>query len=242
MRTDTGRQRRGNEDSRYAARPCSCSPTGWAARSPGEVASQIVVDAFAPGCPDAARPRSGCRSSSSGPTEEIHELSQNELENAGMGTTVTAAYLDEDAVVIAHVGDSRAYLLRDGELTRLTEDHSLVEELLRGGKLTEEEALDHPQRSVITRALGLEPIVEIDTWTYPVRPGDVVLLCSDGLTDMLPEQQIEETLVDAPDLSTAADRLIDEANEAGGRDNITVVLFRVGRRGLTQPPTSTSRP
>ena len=148
-----------------------------------------------------------------------------------MGTTVTAAYLDEDSVALAHVGDSRAYLLRDGELTRLTEDHSLVEELLRGGKLTEEEALEHPQRSVITRALGIEPIVEIDTWTYPLRPGDVVLLCSDGLTDMIPEQQIQEVLVEAPDLSAAADRLIDEANDAGGRDNITVVLFRVGGRG-----------
>ena len=106
-----------------------------------------------------------------------------------MGTTVTAAYLDEDSVALAHVGDSRAYLLRDGELTRLTEDHSLVEELLRGGKLTEEEALEHPQRSVITRALGIEPIVEIDTWTYPLRPGDVVLLCSDGLTTCSPSSR-----------------------------------------------------
>ncbi len=91
-----------------------------------------------------------------------------------MGTTVTAAYLDADAIALAHVGDSRAYLLRDGELQRLTEDHSLVEELLRGGKLTEAEAADHPQRSVITRALGIDPIVEIDTWTCPLKPGDVV--------------------------------------------------------------------
>ena len=130
-----------------------------------------------------------------------------------MGTTLTAAYLDGDHVAIAHVGDSRAYLLRDGELTRLTEDHSLVEELLRGGKLTEEEALEHPQRSIITRALGPEPIVEVDTWSYPLRPGDVVLLCSDGLTSMIPEQQVQAALVESPSLQAAADRLIDEANE-----------------------------
>ncbi len=200
---------------------------GMGGAQSGEVASQIVVDAFARGLPAAATAEERLSMVVQRANREIHSRSQNEIENAGMGTTVTAAYLDADAIVLAHVGDSRAYLLRDGELTRLTEDHSLVEELLRGGKLTEEQALDHPQRSVITRALGIEPIVEIDTWTYPVRPGDVVLLCSDGLTDMLPEQQIEETLVEAPDLSTAADLLIDAANDAGGRDNITVVLFRV---------------
>jgi protein phosphatase len=157
-----------------------------------------------------------------------------------MGTTVTAAYLDADALSLAHVGDSRAYLLRDGELSRLTEDHSLVEELLRGGKLTEEEALEHPQRSVITRALGIEPIVEIDTWTYPLRPADIVLICSDGLTSMIPEQQVKDAIMQSRSLGEAADRLITEANAAGGRDNITVVLFRVEDAGaveLDQPTT-----
>ena len=227
VRTDVGRQRSGNEDSSYAKPPVFVLADGMGGAQSGEVASQIVVDAFARGLPAAATAEERLSMVVQRANKEIHSRSQNEIENAGMGTTVTAAYLDADAVVLAHVGDSRAYLLRDGELTRLTEDHSLVEELLRGGKLTEEQALDHPQRSVITRALGIEPIVEIDTWTYPVRPGDVVLLCSDGLTDMLPEQQIEETLVEAPDLSTAADLLINAANDAGGRDNITVVLFRV---------------
>jgi len=227
VRTDVGRQRSGNEDSSYAKPPVFVLADGMGGAQSGEVASQIVVDAFARGLPAAATAEERLSMVVQRANKEIHSRSQNEVENAGMGTTVTAAYLDADAIVLAHVGDSRAYLLRDGELTRLTEDHSLVEELLRGGKLTEEQALDHPQRSVITRALGIEPIVEIDTWTYPVRPDDVVLLCSDGLTDMLPEQQIEETLVEAPDLSTAADLLIDAANDAGGRDNITVVLFRV---------------
>ncbi len=108
-----------------------------------------------------------------------------------MGTTLTAAYLEETSLAIAHVGDSRAYLFRDGSLQRLTRDHSLVDELVRRGKLTEEQAAEHPQRSIITRALGPEPEVEVDTWTYPVRAGDVLLLCSDGLTSMVSEEEVE---------------------------------------------------
>ncbi len=227
VRTDTGRQRRGNEDSSYARAPVFVLADGMGGAQAGEVASQIVVDAFAAGLPDGGSPEERLSVVVQRANREIHERSQRELENAGMGTTVTAALLGEDAVAIAHVGDSRAYLLRDRELSRLTEDHSLVEELLRGGKLTEEEAFEHPQRSVITRALGVEPIVEIDTWTYPLRAGDVILLCSDGLTDMLPESEIQELMLEPGDLSTAADRLINAANAAGGRDNITVVLFRV---------------
>jgi protein phosphatase len=145
-----------------------------------------------------------------------------------MGTTLTAAYLSDGQLVIAHVGDSRAYLLRDGQLTRLTQDHSLVDELVRQGKLTEAQAAEHPQRSIITRALGPEPEVEVDTFSYPMEAGDVVLLCSDGLTSMVAEDRVTEILVSASTLEGAADRLIDEANEAGGRDNITVVLCRLG--------------
>jgi protein phosphatase len=227
VRTDTGRQRRGNEDSSYAHAPVFVVADGMGGAQAGEVASQIVVEAFAAGLPDEGTPEERLSVVVQKANREIHDRSHSEAENAGMGTTVTAAYLDDDSVVLAHVGDSRGYLLRDGELARLTEDHSLVEELLRGGKLTEEEALEHPQRSVITRALGIEPIVEIDTWTYPLRPGDVVLLCSDGLTSMISEQQVQDLIAQAPDLDTAADRLIEAANAAGGRDNITVVLFRV---------------
>ncbi len=226
VRTHTGRQRRGNEDSSYADAQVFVVADGMGGAQAGEVASQMVVDAFAAGLPQQGTPEERLSVVVQRANREIHARSRSEAESAGMGTTVTAAYLDSDAVVLAHVGDSRAYLLRNGELSRLTEDHSLVEELLRGGKLTAEEALEHPQRSVITRALGIEPIVEIDTWTYPLLPGDIVLLCSDGLTSMISEQQVEEVLVRAPDLSAAGDALIDAANQAGGRDNITVVLFR----------------
>jgi len=227
QRTDTGRQRRGNEDSSYARAPVFVIADGMGGAQAGEVASQIAVEAFAHGLPERGTGEERLSLVVQRANREIYERAQAERERAGMGTTLTAAYIDGDHVAIAHVGDSRAYLLRDGELTRLTEDHSLVEELLRGGKLTEQEALEHPQRSIITRALGPEPIVEVDTWSYPLRPGDVVMLCSDGLTSMIPEQQVQAALVEATSLQAAADRLIDEANEAGGRDNITVVLFRV---------------
>jgi serine/threonine protein phosphatase PrpC len=227
VRTDVGRQRRSNEDSSYASSPVFVVADGMGGAQAGEVASQMVVEAFSQGLPQDGSPEERLSIVVQRANREIHARSRSDADSAGMGTTVTAAYLDEDAVVLAHVGDSRGYLLRDGELSRLTEDHSLVEELLRGGKLTEEEALDHPQRSVITRALGIEPIVEIDTWTYPLRAGDVVLLCSDGLTSMLSEPQVQQVLVESSSLAQAADRLIAEANEAGGRDNITVVLFRV---------------
>jgi PPM family protein phosphatase len=239
VKTDVGRQRRSNEDSSFASAPVFVVADGMGGAQAGEVASQMVVEAFDQGLPEQGTPEERLSVVVQKANAEIHARSRSDAASAGMGTTVTA-YLDEDSVALAHVGDSRAYLLRGGELSRLTEDHSLVEELLRGGKLTEEEALEHPQRSVITRALGIEPIVEIDTWTYPLRPGDVVLLCSDGLTSMLSEQQILQILLDAPDLEQAGDRLIAEANAAGGRDNITVVLFRVeadsgAERAVDQP-------
>jgi serine/threonine protein phosphatase PrpC len=240
VRTDVGLQRRGNEDSSYAHEPVFVVADGMGGARAGEVASQMVVDAFSSGLPEDGTPEERLSMVVQRANREIHERSHKEAERAGMGTTVTAAYLDQDTLALAHVGDSRAYLLRDGELSRLTEDHSLVEELLRGGKLTEEEALEHPQRSVITRALGIEPIVEIDTWTYPLRPADIVLICSDGLTSMIPEQQIRDAITQSRTLAEAADRLITEANGAGGRDNITVVLFRVedaGEGELDQPTT-----
>ncbi len=243
--TDVGRQRRDNEDSSYASGSVFVVADGMGGAQSGEVASKIVVDAFSSGLPETGTAEERLAVVVQRANREIHERSRSEAANAGMGTTVTAAYLDGDAIAIAHVGDSRAYLLRDGELRRLTEDHSLVEELVRGGRLTEEEAAEHPQRSVITRALGIEPIVEIDTWTYPLRPGDVVLLCSDGLTSMVSEQQLQRVVVAAPTLNEAAQRLIGAANEAGGRDNITVVLFRVTRAGredasLDQPTVITT--
>src|SRR5438270_5529892 len=226
-RTDTGRQRRGNEDCSFARPPLFVVADGMGGAQAGEVASRIAVETFRQGLGDSGNPEERLSERVREANRQIYERSRSEHERAGMGTTLTAAYLGDGKVSIAHVGDSRAYLFRAGNLRRLTQDHSLVDELVRRGKLTEAQAAEHPQRSIITRALGPEPTVEVDTWTYPVRQDDVLLLCSDGLTSMISEGRITEILAAAQPLQHVADQLIDEANAAGGRDNITVVLFRL---------------
>jgi protein phosphatase len=160
----------------------------------------------------------------------IYRRSQEDPAAAGMGSTITVALVDgtAGAVSLAHVGDSRAYLLRGGSLEQLTADHSLVAELVRSGRLTEEEAENHPQRSVITRVLGTDPDVDVDTLTVLAEPGDLFLLCSDGLTAMLRDEDILQVLEAADgDPDQAARALVDAANRAGGDDNITVVAFEL---------------
>jgi protein phosphatase len=226
-KTDTGRQRRDNEDNAFVRAPLFVVADGMGGAQAGEVASQLAVEEFHEALPDQGSAEERLIDRIRAANRRIYDLSRTEHEHAGMGTTLTAAYLDDDHLAVAHVGDSRAYIFRDGELTRLTQDHSLVEELVRQGKLTQEQAAEHPQRSIITRALGIEGDVEVDTWSYPMRAGDVVLLCSDGLTSMIGEEQIGQILGRVPSLDRAADGLIAAANDAGGRDNITVVLFRL---------------
>jgi serine/threonine protein phosphatase PrpC len=226
-KTDTGRARADNEDSAYARPPLYVVADGMGGAQAGEVASALAVEEFRGGLVTQGTAEQRLSERVQAANRRIYETAHRKLEHEGMGTTLTAVYLDESDLAVAHVGDSRAYIFRDGELIRLTHDHSLVEELIRRGKLTPEQAAAHPQRSIITRALGIEPEVEVDTWTYPMQAGDVVLLCSDGLTSMISEPQIASVLAAEPDLVRAGDRLIAEANEAGGRDNITVVLFRL---------------
>jgi len=225
--TDTGRQRRANEDSLLARSPLFVVADGMGGAQAGEVASRIAVESFQHGLDDATDAEGSLAAYAHAANDRIHELSHASAEHAGMGTTLTAVYVGAEEVAIAHVGDSRAYCLRDGELLRLTDDHSLVDELIRQGKLTPEEAVEHPQRSVITRALGPEPAVEIDTRSFRARDGDVYLLCSDGHTTMVHDARLAEILLDHPRLRDAGETLITAANEAGGRDNITVVLLRV---------------
>ncbi len=230
-RSDTGLQRRENEDSAYAAAPLFVVADGMGGAQAGEVASKLAVEAFQQALPDDGSPEERLADRVRDANRQIYDLSRAESGREGMGTTLTAAYLDDGQLAIAHVGDSRAYLFRDGELIRLTQDHSLVDELVRQGKLTEEQAAEHPQRSIITRALGPEPDVEVDAFTYPVRAGDLLLLCSDGLTSMISEETVAQILGSAESVSGAARALIAKANEAGGRDNITVVLFRLEEVG-----------
>ncbi len=236
--TDTGRQRRANEDSHLARSPLFVVADGMGGAQAGEVASRIAVESFQAGLQDAAAPELALAELTQQANARIHELSHSHAEQAGMGTTLTAVYVGPHEVSIAHVGDSRAYRLRDGVLERLTEDHSLVDELLRQGRLTPQEALEHPQRSVITRALGPEGLVEVDTRSYSARGGDVYLLCSDGLTTMLPEERLAELLRAHLSLHDAGEALIAAANEAGGRDNITVVLLRLEELDVGATPST----
>jgi protein phosphatase len=226
-RTDTGRQRHANEDAYYADAPLFAVADGMGGAQAGEVASKIAADAFGDSDDRGEAPEGYLSRVVRTANDRIHELAERDASRSGMGTTLTAALLGEDEVSFAHVGDSRAYVFRGGELKRLTSDHSLVEELRRQGRLTEAQAEEHPQRSIITRALGPEPDVDVDTMTFPAHPGDVFLLCSDGLTTMVPEARIARILERSRDLDSAVSRLIREANEGGGRDNITVVAFRV---------------
>ena len=245
--SDLGRQRRGNEDNYYVRAPLFVVADGMGGAQAGEVASEIAVRQFEAGLPDQRDPGEALAELIQAANSRIHEQARSDSQHAGMGTTTTAAYLTGDTVVIAHVGDSRCYLLRGDDLIRLTRDHSLVGELVARGKLTEEQAETHPQRSVITRALGPEPSVEVDVDAFPARDGDVFLLCSDGLTSMVHEPQLKELLADrGRSLEQTGRTLIAAANEAGGRDNITVILFRVedveqrrGGRDAAEPALTT---
>jgi protein phosphatase len=229
FRTDTGRQRSENEDSLFVRAPIFVVADGMGGAQAGEVASKAAADAFDRDLPEGS-PQAFLRETIEEANRRIHELARADPSKAGMGTTITAAIVDAqtEEVGIGHVGDSRAYRLRRGKLERLTRDHSLVEEMRRKGQITDAQAEDHPQRSIITRALGPEPEVEVDLQTVPAAPGDVFLLCSDGLTTMVSEERIAAVLSASTSMREAVRTLIDEANGAGGRDNITALTFRLG--------------
>jgi PPM family protein phosphatase len=230
--TDTGRRRRRNEDSYVCEPPLFAIADGMGGAQAGEVASRLAAAVLN----ETALVEAG-ELSEDRIAELIQEANRRVFQRAnedvaasGMGTTMTVALVDGAAgtVAIGHVGDSRAYRVRDGELEQLTEDHSLVNELLKSGKLSPEEAMSHPQRSVITRAIGTEPDVDVDTFTVDARPGDLFLLCSDGLTDMISDEEILGLVKSGEsDLEVAARGLVEAANTSGGGDNITVVAFEI---------------
>jgi PPM family protein phosphatase len=225
--TDVGRQRHTNEDSYYENPPVFAVADGMGGAQAGEVASAIAVEQFDEMGDDDASPEQRLEKIAQSGNRKIFEMAQSDSRQAGMGTTLISAIVGDHEVAVGHVGDSRLYLLRDGTLQQLTNDHSLVEEFVRQGRLTREQAEKHPQRSVITRALGPEEDVEVDTFSVPARHGDVFLLCSDGLSTMLNDETIQRILENGSSVENAAKTLVDAANQNGGRDNITVVLFRL---------------
>jgi protein phosphatase len=224
--TDPGRRRRHNEDAFVCEPPLFAIADGMGGAQAGELASALAAAVVGHADADGRTGRELVVGLIEDANRSVYERAASDAAVSGMGTTMTVALAENDHVWIGHVGDSRAYLLRDGELEQLTDDHSLVAELVRSGRLTPEEAGQHPNRSMITRVLGTEPDVEVDVLAVQTRPGDVFVLCSDGLSSMVGDDAIRDVLEGhEDDLAAAARVLVDAANAAGGEDNITVVLF-----------------
>jgi protein phosphatase len=227
-KTDPGRVRRRNEDAFVVDPPLFAVADGMGGAQAGEVASRLAAAAFREYREaDELAPEERVQAIIKEANRRIYDRARTDSEVSGMGTTVTAALLTDGRVVIGHVGDSRAYRIRDGRLEQLTDDHSLVADLMRSGRLTPEEAEGHPQRSVITRALGTDPDVDVDTLVIEAEAGDLFLLCSDGLSTMVSDADVLRTVERAGTLDEAARDLVRAANSGGGEDNVTVVLFRL---------------
>src|SRR5947207_8517561 len=234
--TDPGRRRRLNEDSYVCEPPLFAVADGIGGAQAGEVASGLAAAALRDNSGDGdGDARGRVDSLVQEANRRVYERQAAGAAVSGMGTTMTAALVEGDHVWIGHVGDSRAYRIRDDSLEQLTEDHSLVAELVRSGKLSPEEAESHPQRSVVTRALGTDPDVDVDTFDVDAQPGDLFLLCSDGLTTMVDDDTIlDETGRNRDDLRAASKALVRAANRGGGEDNITVVFFEIAPGGATE--------
>src|SRR6266550_8072997 len=230
--SDTGRKRRHNEDTYVLEPPVFAVVDGMGGAKAGEVASELAAEALREESREGGSGEDAVESLIQEANRRVYRRATEDASTSGMGTTLTVALVEDDRVRFGHVGDSRAYLVRDGELIQLTEDHSLVGELVRSGKLAPEDAESHPQRSVITRALGTDPDVDVDTFTQEARPGDIFVLCSDGLYSMVGNSTILEIVErNRGDLNAAARALISAANRAGGDDNITVVAFEIAAPG-----------
>ena len=233
--SDVGRLRTGNEDSFLVDDRLELYAVadGMGGHNAGEIASATALEALRAAVASGKSLDAAIVLANSA----IFDKAATDRELAGMGTTLTAvAILGESTLLIGHVGDSRAYRIRDGVLEQLTEDHSLVEELVREGRLSPAEAEVHPQRSVITRALGIDPNVDVDLYTVDARTGDRILICSDGLTTMVRDEDVLRIAELDADPRVAADRLVDAANEAGGEDNITVLIIDVLEAPPPAPP------
>jgi serine/threonine protein phosphatase PrpC len=226
--SDTGRRRRRNEDNYVVAPPLFAVADGMGGAQAGEVASRLAASALEAGDSDGLQGLERIDALIQEANRRIYDRASTDPTASGMGTTMTVALVDGMTVAIGHVGDSRAYLVRGEQMEQLTEDHSLVNELLKSGRLSEEEAQVHPQRSVITRAVGTDPDVDVDGFTIEAEEGDVFLLCSDGLPDMVEDEEILELVhQNRDDLDKAVKALVTAANRGGGEDNITAVAFRI---------------
>ncbi|HYP23040.1 MAG TPA: Stp1/IreP family PP2C-type Ser/Thr phosphatase [Actinomycetota bacterium] len=232
VQTDVGRVRKRNEDSYLLEAPIYGVADGMGGHIAGDVASATAVasitEGIGSGRPEDATALAELVSRANG---AVWEKARSDPSLRGMGTTCTVMMIDDGVAHVAHVGDSRAYLLRDGSFRQITEDHTLVERMVREGKLSAEEAANHPQRNIITRTLGVDANVQVDAFDERLADGDRILITSDGLTSMVEGREIATVLDQEEDPQAAADRLVEMANDAGGEDNITVVVLHVGKPG-----------
>lgn len=228
-KTDPGRKRRRNEDAYVCEPPLFAVADGMGGAQAGEIASQLAAAALREGNGGGGGPEERVVALIQEANRRVWQRANEDAAASGMGTTVTAALVEPDGrVIFGHVGDSRAYLLRGETLEQLTQDHSLVAELVRRGELSAAEAETHPQRSVITRALGTDPDVDVDTFAVQAVSGDIYLICSDGLSSMVGDEELGRAIAtNRGDLDAAAKALVNEANRGGGEDNITAVLFEL---------------
>ena len=230
--SDVGRHREINEDNMFSGSSVFAVADGMGGHAAGEVASEAalvpVAELDGSNYDDARAATEALSSAVRTANRTVVSQAKADPNLSGMGTTLTAVLVRGDRLHLAHVGDSRAYLLRDGEeINQLTTDHTLVEQLVQDGRLSRDEVSSHPQRSVITRAIGVDVEVDVDTLEQVLQPGDQVLLCSDGLSGPVSDAEISDILLSEPDGEAAVRQLIQAANDAGGPDNITVVLLRV---------------
>ena len=226
--TDIGQVREGNEDSYLVVAPLYAVADGMGGHRGGEVASSLALETVQ----ELFERQEGTLADQVAQANRaVYDRSQSDRSVSGMGTTLTAALVDGDTVHLVHVGDSRAYLVRDGQLKQLTEDHTLVRRMVMEGEITPEEAETHPHRSILTRALGVDESVQVDEGDVRIESGDRLLLCTDGLTGMVPEDQITEIILGSTDPQEAVDRLVKVANRAGGIDNITAVVLDFDENG-----------
>jgi len=229
-----GRKRRRNEDAWVCEPPLFAVADGMGGARGGEIASRVAATALGESVDGSGEARVMALIQEA--NRQVYERAKEDSDASGMGTTITVALFEDDLVSIGHVGDSRAYLIRDGKVEQLTEDHSLVAELVRSGRLSPEEAETHPQRSVITRALGTDPDVDVDSFSVEAKTGDLFLICSDGLTAMVDDATISDVVERRrDDLDAAAKELVAAANRSGGEDNITVVFFEIVEEGAKAP-------
>lgn len=230
--TDVGRARERNEDAYFGGDNVFAVADGLGGHNAGDVASRLAVEpiaafdrSFGGVSPD--RIADALSKAVLDANRAVYQRAQADAKVRGMGTTLTVLAIADSSAHLAHVGDSRCYLIRDGEISQLSSDHTLVARMVAEGKLTPEQAETHPQRSILTRALGAEPEIDVDTLEIQIQPGDRLVLCSDGLSSTVGDEQIRLTLADSTDLREGCRRLVEAANSLGGPDNITVVLLEV---------------